>query len=61
TGTAWAEGEMPAARLVVGGQQVVGPRLSGVPSPSGGTVIDVEARAAIAQLIVALKQHGLTD
>ncbi|HEX8528203.1 DUF2793 domain-containing protein [Allosphingosinicella sp.] len=61
TGSAWSGGEIPASKIVIGGQQVVGPRLPAVPSPSGGTVIDLESRAAIAALIVALKSHGLTD
>ena len=61
TGTAWTVGELPASKIVIGGQQVVGGRLPAVPSPSGGTVIDAEARAAITSLIVALRSHGLTD
>ena len=61
TGSDWSEGTLPAAALLIGGQQVVGPRLAQVPSPSGGTTIDVEARAAIAALIATLKSHGLTD
>jgi len=61
TGTAWSSGEMRASRLVVGGNQVVGPRAPAVPSPSGGTVIDAEAREAVNQVIVALKSHGLIE
>ena len=61
TGSAWTTGELPASKIVVGGKKVVGERQSQVPSPSGGTVIDTEARAAIAALIVALRSHGLTD
>ena len=61
TGSGWSGGELPASRIVIGGRQVVGERQRDVPSPSGGTTIDVEARAAIDQLIVALKSHGLID
>ena len=61
TGAVWSEGTLPATALVIGGQQVVGPRLQEVPSPSGGTIIDAEARAAIDGLIATLKSHGLTD
>ncbi|MFN3945198.1 MAG: DUF2793 domain-containing protein [Allosphingosinicella sp.] len=61
TGTGWSGGEVPAARIVIEGQQIVGPRLPEVPSPSGGTTIDQEARAAIDTLIATLKSHGLTD
>ena len=60
-GSAWSDGNLPAAKLVVGGQQVVRPRLAALASPSGGTTIDAEARDAIAAIIVVLKSHGLTD
>jgi hypothetical protein len=46
---------------VIDGQQVVGPRLPDVPSPSGGTIIDAEARAAVDALIATLKSHGLIE
>lgn len=61
SGTAWSGGELPAAALVIAGEQVVGPRLDTVPSPSGGTTIDAEARSAIDALIVTLRSHGLID
>lgn len=60
-GGQWREGELLCARLVVGGVQVVGTRQAAVPSPSGGTIIDEEARAAINALIAALMSHGLTE
>ena len=61
TGSGWSQGTLPATALVIGGVQVVGPRLQEVPSPSGGTVIDVEARSAIEGVIATLKSHGLTE
>jgi len=61
TGAAWSNGEWPVSALTIGGQQVVGPRLETVPSPSGGTIIDAEARAAVAAIIVALRTHGLIE
>jgi hypothetical protein len=61
TGSAWNGGEVAAAGIVVAGRQVLGPRQPAVPSPSGGTIIDEEARAAIAAITVALKSHGLID
>ena len=61
SGSGWSDGELPAAALTIGGQQVVGPRLADVPSPSGGTTIDAEARAAIEALIATLRSHGLID
>lgn len=61
SGTGWSDGSLPAAALVIAGEQVVGPRLPDVPSPSGGTTIDAEARTAIDAVIATLKSHGLID
>jgi Protein of unknown function (DUF2793) len=61
TGTAWSDGALFGSALFVGGQQVVSERQSAIASPSGGTIIDAEARAAVDQIIVALKTHGLID
>ncbi|HEV2746532.1 MAG TPA: DUF2793 domain-containing protein [Allosphingosinicella sp.] len=60
-GTGWSVGELPATALVVGGLQVVGTRQPNVPSPSGGTIIDEEARAAINGVIATLMSHGLIE
>ncbi|HEX8584137.1 MAG TPA: DUF2793 domain-containing protein [Allosphingosinicella sp.] len=57
----WAVGALKGSALFIGGQQVVGERLPAVPSPSGGTIIDAEARSAVDQIIVALMQHGLIE
>jgi hypothetical protein len=61
SGTAWGDGSIAAAALRISGVQVVGMRQPAVPSPSGGTTIDAEARSAVASIIVALKTHGLID
>jgi hypothetical protein len=47
--------------LVLAGQQVVGGRLPAIPGASGGAVVDNEARAAIDQILTAMRQHGLID
>jgi hypothetical protein len=60
-GTGWSDGAVQGSRFEVDGVKVVGNRQPAVPSPSGGTTIDVEARLAIAGLIEALMQHGLID
>ena len=60
-GSDWSDGSLPVAGLVIAGQQVVGSRQPTISSPSGGTTIDAEARAAIASIIVALRTHGLID
>lgn len=59
TGSAWSRGELAVTSLMIGGLKVVGERQAAVPSPSGGTVIDEEARSAIAAITAALKSHGL--
>lgn len=58
-GSAWSIGAIQGATLKLGGSQVVGPRLAAVAAPSGGSVIDVEARAAIALILDRLRTHGL--
>lgn len=60
-GYQWREGELASAGLLVNGLRVVGPRQPGVASPSGGTIIDEEARAAINALTAALMSHGLIE
>jgi hypothetical protein len=60
-GTGWSSGDLKAASLVIGGKKVVGERQPAVPSPSGGTTIDQEARLAIAAITAALMSHGLIE
>lgn len=60
-GFQWREGELACAGLLVGGVKVVGGRQPGVASPSGGTIIDAEARAAINALTAVLMSHGLIE
>ncbi len=55
----WELGQLRGASLSVGGNQVVGARLAAVAGATGGTVIDTEARAAIAAILDRLRQHGL--
>lgn len=61
TAAGWSSGELPATKLVIGGDQVVGARQPAVPSPSGGTTIDAEARLSLDAVLVALRTHGLID
>jgi Protein of unknown function (DUF2793) len=56
---AWEKGQARAAKLSVGGNQVVGARGAAVADPDGGTIIDTEARAAVAAILARLRQHGL--
>jgi hypothetical protein len=58
---AWEIGTLRGASVVIGGQQVVGTRASAIASASGGTIIDVQARAVIDQILTAMRQHGLIE
>lgn len=55
----WVVGALTAATVSVGGLQVVGARRARVAAPSGGTIVDVQARATVAALIAGLEAHGL--
>lgn len=59
TATGWDIGQEHADALVVGGDQVVGVRGSAIANPSGGSVVDSEARAALTSILGALRAHGL--
>lgn len=61
TGSGWDGGILSASALAIGGEQIVGPRQPDVPAPTGGAIVDAEARTAISALIVTLKTHGLID
>ncbi|HEX8582789.1 MAG TPA: DUF2793 domain-containing protein, partial [Allosphingosinicella sp.] len=58
-GSAWSGGEVEGSAIHVNGVKVVGETLPAPPSPSGGTIIDTEARASLNALIATLKSHGL--
>lgn len=58
-GTAWRSGVVTATGIEIGGVQVVGPRQPAIAAPSGGTVIDAEARKAISVILLTLSAHGL--
>jgi hypothetical protein len=55
----WTVGIARAARLEIAGLQVVGARQPAVMEPTGGGVIDAEARTAITAILAALHTHGL--
>jgi hypothetical protein len=58
-GGGWRIGSLTGVRLVVAGEQVVAARQAAVTVPAGGTVADLEARAAIGAVLDALRAHGL--
>jgi hypothetical protein len=58
---AWTSGSMRASEVVIGGKKVVGASQPVTVDPTGGTVIDAQGRAAIAQILAALRAHGLIE
>lgn len=59
SGGAWILGDITGSRVVIDGVRVVGPRQPAVANPTGGTTIDTQARATLATLLAALRNHGL--
>ena len=55
------DGRSLRASLFIDGEQVVGRRAAAIPSPSGGATVDAEVRMAVAQILGALRTHGLID
>ena len=55
----WEIGITRASSVEIGGEQVLSSQAVAIASPSGGTTIDTEARAAIGQMLAALRSHGL--
>ncbi len=55
----WVSGEVNASVYRVDGSQVVGPRQPAINGPSGGAIIDTEARIALASILSVLRVHGL--
>ena len=55
----WTIGLIEGAALMIGGDQVVGPRGPALRLPEGGKTVDLEARASIAAIVGALAKHGL--
>ena len=57
----WESGTLRGSALLIGGQQVVGPRAAAIESPTGGATIDAESRTAIDAILGTLRQHGLIE
>ena len=58
-GGAWTIGVLAGSRVTIGGVDVVGARHAAIPEPTGGTVVDSQARTAIGAILGALRGHGL--
>lgn len=53
----WRSGSIRAEELVIGGSRVVGPAATAIAEPAG----DAEGRACLAQILAALRGHGLIE
>lgn len=60
SGGEWRIGQAHG-RLFVAGQQLIGPRAAAIVEPSGGMVVDAEARAAILAVLDVMREHGLIE
>ena len=58
-GGAWTSGSLRASEVLVNGIKVVGARGLAIADMAGGTTVDSEARAAVNQILAALRTHGL--
>ena len=58
-GSGWVSGVLTASSLKIGGVQVVGNQIAAIADPTGGAVIDSEARTAIGFVLEGLRAHGL--
>lgn len=58
-GVTWQVGMLRGDAVFIGGEKVIGMRGGAIPDPSGGQVIDVEARLTLAAILTVMRQHGL--
>lgn len=58
-GGQWRIGHIAATAVTISGVAVVGARQPAIATPSGGATADAEARAAVAEMLAALRAHGL--
>jgi hypothetical protein len=57
--SAWEVGITHAQEIQVDGHKVLGGQQPPILVPAGGSVADLEARAAISEIIASLRAHGL--
>ena len=58
---AWEIGKLRGSEVTVDGLKVVGAREAAIAAPAGGSTADLEARAAIAAILAAMRDHGLIE
>ena len=60
-GEGWRKGALRPEGLFISDVRIVGAREAAISPPSGGTVVDSEARATILAILNALENHGLIE
>jgi len=58
-GMAWRDEAVRADGVYQDGVRVLGPRGGAIADPVGGSVVDVESRAAVQAMLAALRTHGM--
>ena len=58
-GSQWRAGPIRPDGFYIGDEKVVGERQAAIAAPSGGSVIDAQARSTIAAILGSLRSHGL--
>lgn len=59
TGAGWVIGEVHATAVRIAGDRVLGARQPAIDEPTGGGMVDIEARTALVAVLAALRGHGL--
>lgn len=59
SGGTWTVGTIRAGEVRIGGVRVIGAQGAAISEPTGGTIVDSEARFALGAVISALRSHGL--
>ncbi|GLR47443.1 phage major capsid protein [Sphingomonas astaxanthinifaciens] len=55
----WVSGVIAVSQVRIGGKQVLGSQGAAIAAPTGGALVDAEGRAALGQILSALRAHGL--
>ncbi len=60
-GNRWRSDAWPTRKIEIAGKTVVSMRQAAINAPTGGSVVDTEARGVLGQLLGALRAHGLIE